>query len=87
MRHLGNGSRDAARKGHTGQELFLEKETYTEFRDATEKEFFLLKLKTYGYNVSKTARKLGMQRSNLYKKLEKYGISYKRPRDEGEQND
>ncbi len=69
------------------EDPFLEKETYTEFRDATEKEFFLLKLKTYGYNVSKTARKLGMQRSNLYKKLEKYGISYKRPRDDGEQND
>ena len=31
----------------------------------------------YGFNVSKTARRLGMQRSNLYKKLEKYGIPYK----------
>ncbi len=47
-----------------------------------EKEFFLQKLKTYGYNVSKTARNLGMQRSNLYKKLEKYGIPYKRSRED-----
>jgi len=68
---------------HIEQEYF-EKETYGEFKDAMEKEFFLQKLRTYGYNVSKTARKLGVQRSNLYKKLEKYDIPYKRPRDEEE---
>ena len=63
-------------------EQFLEKETYNEFRESVEKEFFVRKLRTYGFNVSKTARKLGMQRSNLYKKLEKYGIPYKRSRDD-----
>ncbi len=68
---------------HIEQEYF-EKETYSEFKDAMEKEFFLQKLRTYGYNVSKTARKLGMQRSNLYKKLEKYDIPYKRSHDEDE---
>jgi two-component system nitrogen regulation response regulator NtrX len=66
----------------------FDKDTYTEFKDAMEKEFFLQKLKSYGYNVSKTARRLGMQRSNLYKKLEKYGIPYKRSRgDDGEDNE
>jgi two-component system nitrogen regulation response regulator NtrX len=64
------------------EEQFLEKETYNEFRESVEKEFFVRKLRTYGFNVSKTARKLGMQRSNLYKKLEKYGIPYKRSRDD-----
>jgi two-component system nitrogen regulation response regulator NtrX len=64
------------------EQEYFEKETYTEFKDTMEKEFFLKKLKTYGYNVSKTARKLGMQRSNLYKKLEKYDIPYKRPRED-----
>jgi len=68
---------------HIEQEYF-EKETYNEFKDVTEKEFFLQKLRTYGYNVSKTARRLGMQRSNLYKKLEKYDIPYKQSRDEDE---
>jgi two-component system nitrogen regulation response regulator NtrX len=68
---------------HVEQEYF-ERETYSEFKDAIEKEFFLQKLRTYGYNVSKTARKLGMQRSNLYKKLEKYDIPYKQARDEEE---
>jgi two-component system nitrogen regulation response regulator NtrX len=52
-----------------------------EFKDAMEKEFFERKLRLYGYNVSKTARKLGMQRSNLYKKLEKYDIPYKSGKD------
>ncbi|UCH82847.1 MAG: sigma-54-dependent Fis family transcriptional regulator [Candidatus Latescibacterota bacterium] len=66
------------------EEQFLEKDTYNEFREAVEKEFFVRKLRTYGYNVSKTARKLGMQRSNLYKKLEKYGIPYKRTREDGD---
>ncbi len=67
---------------------YFEKETYSEFKDAMEKEFFLQKLRSQGYNVSKTARRLGMQRSNLYKKLEKYGIPYKRSReDDGEQNE
>ncbi len=68
---------------HIEQEYF-EKETYNEFKDVMEKEFFLQKLRTYGYNVSKTARRLGMQRSNLYKKLEKYDIPYKQSRDEDE---
>ena len=47
-----------------------------------EREFFTRKLALYGDNVSKTARRLGMQRSNLYKKLEKHGIRAKGGRDE-----
>ena len=62
--------------------------SYAEFKDAIEKEFFERKLRLFNHNVSKTARRLGMQRSNLYKKLEKYGIPYKSSRedepDEGE---
>jgi two-component system nitrogen regulation response regulator NtrX len=48
--------------------------TYQEFKDFTEKEFLIKKLREHNGNVSKTARELGMQRSNLYKKLEKFGI-------------
>jgi DNA-binding NtrC family response regulator len=42
-------------------------DSYTDFREAMEKEFFSNKLTMNGFNVSKTARKLGMQQSNLYK--------------------
>jgi two-component system nitrogen regulation response regulator NtrX len=67
------------------EEQFLEKDTYNDFREAVEKEFFVRKLRSHGFNVSKTARRLGMQRSNLYKKLEKYGIPYKKTRDDEEE--
>jgi len=55
--------------------------TYQEFKDYVEREFLIKKLKENRGNVSKTARELGMQRSNLYKKLEKYGIDFRK--DEG----
>jgi two-component system nitrogen regulation response regulator NtrX len=67
------------------EDQFLEKETYNDFREAVEKEFFLRKLRSHGYNLSKTARRLGMQRSNLYKKLEKYEIPYKKTREDEEE--
>jgi two-component system nitrogen regulation response regulator NtrX len=68
-------------------EQFFEKESYNDFREAVEKEFFGRKLAMNGFNVSRTARKLGMQRSNLYKKLEKYQIPYKRTREDEEEAD
>jgi two-component system nitrogen regulation response regulator NtrX len=65
-----------------GEGRYFDIETYVGFKDAVEKDYFERKLRLYGHNVSKTARKLGMQRSNLYKKLEKYGIPYKRARED-----
>jgi two-component system nitrogen regulation response regulator NtrX len=48
--------------------------TFEEFKDAAEKDFLVRRLEENGWNVKKTAELLGMQRSNLYKKLERYGI-------------
>ena len=56
-------------------------ENFQNFRELTEKEYLLRKVQNNNGNISQTARRLGMQRSNLYKKLEKYGIDY---RGEGE---
>ncbi len=53
-------------------------ETYEEFRLATERRFFESKLRQYQWNIALTARKLGMQRSNLYKKIQKLGIDVPR---------
>jgi len=50
---------------------------YGKFKDITEKEFLIRKLKKNRWNISRTARSLGMQRSNLYKKLEKHGIDHR----------
>jgi len=50
---------------------------YNEFKAVVEEEFFRRKLLENEGNVSRTARSLGMQRSNLYNKLNKYDISYR----------
>ncbi|HET9581665.1 MAG TPA: sigma-54 dependent transcriptional regulator [Gemmatimonadota bacterium] len=49
--------------------------TFSDYRDAAEKAFLERKLLENDWNVSETARQLDMQRSHLYKKIEKYGLS------------
>ncbi len=51
--------------------------TLKDFREEAEKNFILYKLKSNNWNVSKTAREIDTPRSNLYKKLEQYGIKIK----------
>jgi two-component system nitrogen regulation response regulator NtrX len=48
--------------------------TFEEFKQAAERAFLLIKLRAYDWNVSETARALDMPRSNLYKKIERYGL-------------
>ena len=48
--------------------------TLKEFRELAEKDFILAKLEESNWNISQTARKIDTPRSNLYKKLEHYGI-------------
>ncbi len=49
-------------------------DTFEEFKQTAERAFLEAKLAENNWNVSETARKLDMPRSNLYKKLEKYGL-------------
>ncbi|HEU4563372.1 MAG TPA: sigma-54 dependent transcriptional regulator [Gemmatimonadaceae bacterium] len=49
--------------------------TFEEFKDAAERAFLLAKLREMDWNVSETARTLDMPRSNLYKKIERYGLA------------
>jgi two-component system nitrogen regulation response regulator NtrX len=53
---------------------FRDASTFEEFREMSERTFLEAKLKENDGNVSRTAKVLGMQRSNLYKKMEKLGI-------------
>ena len=48
--------------------------TFQEFKESSEAAFIEKKLAENKWNVAKTARTLDMQRSNLYKKIEKYKI-------------
>ncbi|MSR38398.1 MAG: sigma-54-dependent Fis family transcriptional regulator [Planctomycetes bacterium] len=49
-------------------------EKLEDFGFATEKEFIRRKLLENGGNIKRTAERIDLQRSNLYKKLEKYGL-------------
>ena len=49
--------------------------TLREFKEAAERAFLVEKLRENNWNISKTAEALDTPRSNLYKKLEQYGIS------------
>ena len=48
--------------------------TFSEFKDMAERAFILRKLREHDWNVSETARAVEMPRSNLYKKIERYGL-------------
>lgn len=49
-------------------------EQFSDFRDRAEKIFIIRKLEEYDWNVSRTAEAIGIQRSHLYNKMNKYGI-------------
>ena len=53
---------------------YLACQDFQEFKARSERAFLQHKLQENRYNVSKTAEALGMQRSNLYKKITKYGL-------------
>jgi two-component system, NtrC family, nitrogen regulation response regulator NtrX len=64
-----------ADSGEGGLGTLLEVPTFEEFKHAAERAYLVAKLRAYDWNVSETARALDMPRSNLYKKIERYGLS------------
>ena len=71
-------ARDVVRLAGTSHEdglgSLMECETFDAFKQEAERAYLQSKLAENAWNVSETARKLGMPRSNLYKKIEKYGL-------------
>ncbi len=53
----------------------LNVEAFGEFKEHAEMAYIAHKLRANDWNVSETARQIEMPRSNLYKKIEKYGLS------------
>ena len=49
--------------------------TLESFRQETERAFILAKLQELNWNIAETARELAIPRSNLYKKIQQYGLS------------
>ena len=68
----GRGTGAAASGGDAG---WLRAATFEEFKQSAERAFLRGKLQENDWNVSETARTLQMPRSNLYKKIERYGLS------------
>ena len=53
---------------------WLQVKTLDDFKQHAERIFLLTRLEQNGWNVSETARTLGIRRTNLYKKMERYGL-------------
>ena len=64
----------AAQSNGPAHDLIHAYEDFTEARDQFEKLFIERKLDEHDWNVSQTAETIGIQRSHLYNKLNKYGI-------------
>ncbi len=58
----------------TVDELIIQSNSFQEFKERTEKAYILKQLEINGWNISKTAELLDIQRSHLYNKMKKYGI-------------
>ncbi len=54
---------------------WLAARTFEEFKLSAERAFLAARLREHDWNVSETARTLEMPRSNLYKKIERYGLT------------
>jgi two-component system nitrogen regulation response regulator NtrX len=54
---------------------FLDAPTYEQFKDLAEREYLERQLARNEWNVAQTAKALNMPRSNLYKKIEKHGLT------------
>lgn len=56
-------------------EKYFSYNTLREARDAFERDFILKKLQENNWNMTKTAEVIGIERSNLYKKIKSLGIT------------
>jgi two-component system nitrogen regulation response regulator NtrX len=68
------GNEGAASAAGTAGSL-LGAATFEEFKQHAERAYLAAKLREHDWNVSETARTLEMPRSNLYKKIERYGLA------------
>ena len=73
------GPGHAGRTGNTGPVTAIDLGRYAgkslrEFREEVESEFIRIRLAEFDWNISRTAQALGIERTNLHKKLRALGI-------------
>ncbi len=66
---------EAAAGGGGAAPLHSGSSSLQSFKDAAERAFIVQKLRENDWNITQTAKAIDTPRSNLYKKLEQYGIS------------
>ena len=62
------------RSGNAIDDLIRSSQSFQEFKDKAEAAFIKHSLKLHNWNVSKTSEALGMERSHLYTKINKYNL-------------
>jgi two-component system nitrogen regulation response regulator NtrX len=63
----------AGRPAAAAEELFASA-SFADFKDRAERAFIVHKLREHDWNIAETARAVHMPRSNLYKKIHKFGL-------------
>ena len=63
---------------HSNGTEIIDSEDFQEFKDQMEKSFIEKQLKKNNWNVAKTADAIGIQRSHLYSKIEKFGLKHEK---------
>jgi DNA-binding NtrC family response regulator len=61
-------------KAHSLEDIYERYEKFQDFKDYMERLFIEHKLQKNGWNVTKTADEIDIQRSHLYNKIEKYDL-------------
>jgi len=62
-------------QGQAASGALLTADTFSDFKERAERAYIAQKLRENDWNVAETARRIDMPRSNLYKKIEKYGLA------------
>ena len=62
-------------QGQAASSALLTADTFADFKERAERAYIAQKLRENDWNVAETARRIDMPRSNLYKKIEKYGLA------------
>lgn len=65
---------DQQSQGNNLQQLIEQHSDIKKFKDMVEKAFIEQKLKVFEHNITKAAEHMGMQRSQLYSKIEKFDL-------------
>ncbi|HEX2880113.1 MAG TPA: helix-turn-helix domain-containing protein, partial [Polyangiaceae bacterium] len=65
---------EADRASITSEVADGERPTLRQFRDQAERRYIIETLSSVDWNISKAAEELGIERTNLHKKIRAYGI-------------